>query len=117
MGSGGGGGTPPTLTLTLQAHTAYVPANACWPRMCGLCAACRFSLVKKYEVEFNKAALSLAEGMTNVAQKKAALNRLLKVRRGHAALTHVHTVWPVASSPCEVPLWEVSPFPSLLPHP
>ncbi|KAG2423839.1 hypothetical protein HXX76_014999 [Chlamydomonas incerta] len=38
----------------------------------------RFSLVKKYEVEFNKAALSLAEGMTNPQQKKAALNRLLK---------------------------------------
>jgi CCR4-NOT transcription complex subunit 6 len=52
----------------------------------GLCACLpgrvyRFSLVKKYEVEFNKAALSLAEGMTNPQQKKAALNRLLKVGR------------------------------------
>ncbi|KAL6757408.1 phosphatase family [Haematococcus lacustris] len=38
----------------------------------------RFQLVKKYEVEFNKAALSLAESFTNLQQKKAALNRLLK---------------------------------------
>eukprot|EP00195_Chlamydomonas_chlamydogama_P016392 CAMPEP_0202900342 /NCGR_PEP_ID=MMETSP1392-20130828/11166_1 /ASSEMBLY_ACC=CAM_ASM_000868 /TAXON_ID=225041 /ORGANISM="Chlamydomonas chlamydogama, Strain SAG 11-48b" /LENGTH=568 /DNA_ID=CAMNT_0049586715 /DNA_START=168 /DNA_END=1874 /DNA_ORIENTATION=- len=38
----------------------------------------RFSLVKKYEVEFNKAALSLAESFTNQSQKKSALNRLLK---------------------------------------
>ncbi|GAX83499.1 hypothetical protein CEUSTIGMA_g10924.t1 [Chlamydomonas eustigma] len=38
----------------------------------------RFSLVKKYEVEFNKAALSLAESFQNPSQKKSALNRLLK---------------------------------------
>lgn len=38
----------------------------------------RFSLVKKYEVEFNKAALSLAESFINPQQKKSALNRLLK---------------------------------------
>lgn len=38
----------------------------------------RFSLVKKYEVEFNKAALSLAESFQNQNQKKAALSRLLK---------------------------------------
>lgn len=38
----------------------------------------RFSLVKKYEVEFNKAALSLADQMNNQTQKKNALARLLK---------------------------------------
>lgn len=38
----------------------------------------RFSLVKKYEVEFNKAALSLADSFPNPNQKKSALNRLLK---------------------------------------
>jgi hypothetical protein len=38
----------------------------------------RFSLVKKYEVEFNKAALSLAENI-GPDQKKPALSRLLKV--------------------------------------
>lgn len=38
----------------------------------------RFQLVKKYEVEFNKAAQSLAESFTNQVQKKQALNRLLK---------------------------------------
>eukprot|EP00955_Chlamydomonas_euryale_P051322 354857-Chlamydomonas_euryale.AAC.6 len=43
----------------------------------------RFSLVKKYEVEFNKAALSLAESFQNQNQKKAALSRLLKVGIGH----------------------------------
>eukprot|EP00887_Chlorella_sp_A99_P001164 scaffold14.g1164.t1 len=37
----------------------------------------RFALVKKYEVEFNKAALSLADAFP-AEQKKAALNRLLK---------------------------------------
>ena len=37
----------------------------------------KFTLVKKYEVEFNKAALSLAEALS-ADQKKAALNRLLK---------------------------------------
>eukprot|EP00897_Mesotaenium_endlicherianum_P005897 jgi/Mesen1/5335/ME000267S04483 len=37
----------------------------------------RFSLVKKYEVEFNKAALSLSEAL-QANTKKAALNRLLK---------------------------------------
>lgn len=37
----------------------------------------RFSLVKKYEVEFNKAALSLADALP-AEQKKSALNRLLK---------------------------------------
>ncbi|ERN01220.1 carbon catabolite repressor protein 4 homolog 1 [Amborella trichopoda] len=38
----------------------------------------RFSLVKKYEVEFNKAAQSLTEAVVPVAQRKNALNRLLK---------------------------------------
>ncbi|MEW5305480.1 MAG: hypothetical protein WDW36_008014 [Sanguina aurantia] len=38
----------------------------------------RFQLVKKYEVEFNKAAVSLTEAITNPAHKKTALNRLLK---------------------------------------
>jgi CCR4-NOT transcription complex subunit 6 len=38
----------------------------------------RFALVKKYEVEFNKAALSLADSMMNQQNKKQALNRLLK---------------------------------------
>ena len=38
----------------------------------------RFALVKKYEVEFNKAALSLSDTIP-ADQKKAALNRLLKV--------------------------------------
>mmetsp|Transcript_5147 Transcript_5147/g.16836 ORF Transcript_5147/g.16836 Transcript_5147/m.16836 type:complete len:482 (-) Transcript_5147:46-1491(-) len=38
----------------------------------------RFALVKKYEVEFNKAALSLSEALGPTEQKKAALNRLLK---------------------------------------
>ncbi|XP_052173430.1 carbon catabolite repressor protein 4 homolog 1-like [Diospyros lotus] len=38
----------------------------------------RFSHVKKYEVEFNKAAQSLTEALVPTAQKKAALNRLLK---------------------------------------
>eukprot|EP00249_Psilotum_nudum_P020176 c27589_g1_i1 orf=780-2651(-) len=38
----------------------------------------RFSLVKKYEVEFNKAAQSLTEALLPSAQKKAALSRLLK---------------------------------------
>jgi CCR4-NOT transcription complex subunit 6 len=37
----------------------------------------RFSLVKKYEVEFNKAAMSLADALP-ADQKKAALSRLLK---------------------------------------
>ncbi|KAF8396022.1 hypothetical protein HHK36_017634 [Tetracentron sinense] len=38
----------------------------------------RFSHVKKYEVEFNKAAQSLTDAVVPIAQKKAALNRLLK---------------------------------------
>ncbi|XP_068642989.1 carbon catabolite repressor protein 4 homolog 1-like [Aristolochia californica] len=38
----------------------------------------RFSHVKKYEVEFNKAAQSLTEAVVPTAQKKTALNRLLK---------------------------------------
>ncbi|XWS43274.1 hypothetical protein CRYUN_Cryun16bG0089000 [Craigia yunnanensis] len=38
----------------------------------------RFSHVKKYEVEFNKAAQSLTEVAVQTAQKKAALNRLVK---------------------------------------
>jgi CCR4-NOT transcription complex subunit 6 len=42
----------------------------------------RFHLVKKYEVEFNKAAISLADQMTNAQQKKATMNRLLKVQLG-----------------------------------
>ncbi|KAK9827722.1 hypothetical protein WJX81_005188 [Elliptochloris bilobata] len=37
----------------------------------------RFALVKKYEVEFNKAALSLSDAIP-ADQRKAALNRLLK---------------------------------------
>ncbi|GAB4843747.1 Carbon catabolite repressor protein 4 1 [Ancistrocladus abbreviatus] len=38
----------------------------------------RFSHVKKYEVEFNKAAQSLTEALVPNAQKKNALNRLVK---------------------------------------
>eukprot|EP00899_Mesostigma_viride_P011811 jgi/Mesvir1/20630/Mv14856-RA.1 len=38
----------------------------------------RFVLVKKYEVEFNKAALSLIDAITHPPSKKAAHNRLLK---------------------------------------
>ncbi|KAL2923973.1 Carbon catabolite repressor protein 4-like protein 2 [Bienertia sinuspersici] len=38
----------------------------------------RFAHVKKYEVEFNKAAQSLTEAVVPVAQKKTALNRLVK---------------------------------------
>ncbi|KAL5976719.1 Carbon catabolite repressor protein 4 1 [Asimina triloba] len=38
----------------------------------------RFSHVKKYEVEFNKAAQSLTEAVVPPLQKKAALHRLLK---------------------------------------
>ncbi|XP_044495456.1 carbon catabolite repressor protein 4 homolog 1-like [Mangifera indica] len=38
----------------------------------------RFSHVKKYEVEFNKAAQSLTEAILPSAQKKNALNRLVK---------------------------------------
>ncbi|XP_010524745.1 PREDICTED: carbon catabolite repressor protein 4 homolog 1-like [Tarenaya hassleriana] len=38
----------------------------------------RFSHVKKYEVEFNKAAQSLTEAVIPIAQKKNALNRLIK---------------------------------------
>ncbi|KAJ7570133.1 hypothetical protein O6H91_01G107700 [Diphasiastrum complanatum] len=38
----------------------------------------RFSLVKKYEVEFNKAAQSLSEALVPSSQRKAALSRLLK---------------------------------------
>eukprot|EP01018_Ginkgo_biloba_P005378 Gb_27365 [translate_table: standard] len=38
----------------------------------------RFSLVKKYEVEFNKAAQSVTEALVPVSQKKVALSRLLK---------------------------------------
>mmetsp|Transcript_8378 Transcript_8378/g.24020 ORF Transcript_8378/g.24020 Transcript_8378/m.24020 type:complete len:578 (-) Transcript_8378:263-1996(-) len=38
----------------------------------------KFSLVKKYEVEFNKAAQSLSETLQVHNQKKAALGRLLK---------------------------------------
>ncbi|KAF8085221.1 hypothetical protein N665_0676s0033 [Sinapis alba] len=38
----------------------------------------RFSHVKKYEVEFNKAAQSLTEAVIPVPQKKIALNRLVK---------------------------------------
>ncbi|XP_077212903.1 carbon catabolite repressor protein 4 homolog 1-like [Tasmannia lanceolata] len=38
----------------------------------------RFSHVKKYEVEFNKAAQSLTDALVPSAQKKTALNRLLK---------------------------------------
>lgn len=44
----------------------------------------RFSLVKKYEVEFNKAALSLAENI-GAEQKKPALSRLLKVFTVHSS--------------------------------
>ncbi|KAF4369018.1 hypothetical protein F8388_013347 [Cannabis sativa] len=38
----------------------------------------RFSHVKKYEVEFNKAAQSLTDAMIPSAQKKSALSRLVK---------------------------------------
>ena len=38
----------------------------------------RFMLIKKYEVEFNKAALSLVESLGGSSQKKDALNRLMK---------------------------------------
>ena len=38
----------------------------------------RFTLIKKYEVEFNKAALSLVESLGGSSQKKEALNRLMK---------------------------------------
>ncbi|XP_076921998.1 carbon catabolite repressor protein 4 homolog 1-like [Bidens hawaiensis] len=38
----------------------------------------RFSHVKKYEVEFNKAAQSLTDALVPNAQKKTALNRLVK---------------------------------------
>ncbi|XAR68618.1 Poly(A)-specific ribonuclease [Bertholletia excelsa] len=38
----------------------------------------RFSHVKKYEVEFNKAAQSLTEALVPIAQKKTALSRLVK---------------------------------------
>jgi CCR4-NOT transcription complex subunit 6 len=38
----------------------------------------RFSHVKKYEVEFNKAAQSLTDAMIPTTQKKTALNRLVK---------------------------------------
>lgn len=38
----------------------------------------RFSLVKKYEVEFNKAAQSLTEAALPLTQRKTALSRLLK---------------------------------------
>uniref|UniRef100_A0A452Y901 Endonuclease/exonuclease/phosphatase domain-containing protein n=1 Tax=Aegilops tauschii subsp. strangulata TaxID=200361 RepID=A0A452Y901_AEGTS len=40
----------------------------------------RFSHVKKYEVEFNKAAQSLTDAIIPPAQKRVALNRLIKVR-------------------------------------
>ncbi|XP_015969272.1 carbon catabolite repressor protein 4 homolog 1 [Arachis duranensis] len=38
----------------------------------------RFSHVKKYEVEFNKAAQSLTDAMIPTSQRKTALNRLVK---------------------------------------
>ncbi|GBG88763.1 hypothetical protein CBR_g48381 [Chara braunii] len=38
----------------------------------------RFSLVRKYEVDFNKAAISLSEHLAPAASKKVALSRLLK---------------------------------------
>ncbi|XAR70051.1 Poly(A)-specific ribonuclease [Bertholletia excelsa] len=38
----------------------------------------RFSHVKKYEVEFNKAAQSLTDALVPIAQKKTALGRLVK---------------------------------------
>ncbi|KAK4272621.1 hypothetical protein QN277_021149 [Acacia crassicarpa] len=38
----------------------------------------RFSQMKKYEVEFNKAAQSLTDAMIPTGQKKTALNRLVK---------------------------------------
>lgn len=38
----------------------------------------RFTLIKKYEVEFNKAALSLSETLNASNKKKEALNRLMK---------------------------------------
>eukprot|EP00959_Pyramimonas_sp_CCMP1952_P113282 2367731-Pyramimonas_sp.AAC.1 len=70
----------------------------------------RFTLVKKYEVEFNKAALSLSEALSAANQKKAALNRLLKVRNpaSHAqkalyalclSLKSSHPIHPFRSNP------------------
>ncbi|KAK9154585.1 hypothetical protein Sjap_002065 [Stephania japonica] len=38
----------------------------------------KFSHVKKYEVEFNKAAVSLTDALVPIPQKKTALSRLLK---------------------------------------
>jgi len=38
----------------------------------------KFALIKKYEVEFNKAALSLVESLGGASAKKDALNRLMK---------------------------------------
>jgi CCR4-NOT transcription complex subunit 6 len=59
----------------------------------------RFTLVKKYEVEFNKAALSLSEALSAANQKKAALNRLLKVSLRHTRFcTHVFLVLAVTIS-------------------
>lgn len=57
-----------------------------FPLLCFRCE--RFHLVKKYEVEFNKAAISLADQMTNPHQKKATMNRLLKVGPTCTLLPH-----------------------------
>ncbi|XP_024974206.1 carbon catabolite repressor protein 4 homolog 1-like isoform X2 [Cynara cardunculus var. scolymus] len=57
----------------------------------------RFSHVKKYEVEFNKAAQSLTDALVPSAQKKTALNRLVK------ANTHVN----VQQDLKDVKLWQV----------
>ena len=45
----------------------------------------RFTLIKKYEVEFNKAALSLVESLGGSSQKKEALNRLMKDNVGSSS--------------------------------
>eukprot|EP00879_Flechtneria_rotunda_P016171 GHRR01016915.1.p1 GENE.GHRR01016915.1~~GHRR01016915.1.p1 ORF type:complete len:388 (+),score=95.80 GHRR01016915.1:221-1384(+) len=64
----------------------------------------RFHLVKKYEVEFNKAAISLADQMTNLQQKKATMNRLLKV--GCCSLVLVRA-WSCAAIPLPCLAWQL----------
>ncbi|KAL8459807.1 hypothetical protein ACS0TY_031649 [Phlomoides rotata] len=54
----------------------------------------RFSHVKKYEVEFNKAAQSLTDALLPSAQKKNALNRLVKV----LYLKHKFASWILATT-------------------
>lgn len=69
----------------------------------------KFSLVKKYEVEFNKAALSLSESLQVNNKKKAALGRLLKVSKPpcqHCYLCDVNypfAVFRIGSALCRWP--------------